>query len=177
HVPERREQVFLGRGDEGRQVGGDAGLQQCLASAGVAVGVGAHEVDAAEAVDLQVDEAGDGDAAVAVATAQPIGGDLAVDELDVAGDEVPADQRGFDAEPHCSSAARTWPEACSSRLRAVSASTPASRATTATFALPFASARARSASSSEMPAANRTTLRARAASFSFDERTSTIRSP
>jgi hypothetical protein len=38
-VPERREQVLLGGGDEGRQVGGDAGLEQRLAAAGVAIGV------------------------------------------------------------------------------------------------------------------------------------------
>ena len=37
---ERGEQLLLGRGDEGREVGGDAGLEQRLAGAPVALGVG-----------------------------------------------------------------------------------------------------------------------------------------
>ena len=58
HLRERREQLLLGRRDERGQVRGDAGLEQRLAGAPVAVGVGVEEVDAGEAVDLQVDEAG-----------------------------------------------------------------------------------------------------------------------
>src|SRR6185503_10029726 len=169
------QQVLLGRRDEGRQVRGDARLEQRLAATGVAVGVGAHEVDAAEAVHLEVDEAGDGDAAAAVAAHQAVLGDHTVGDLDVAGHEGAVDERGFDSEPHRSTAAATCPPDCSSRSRAVPASTPASSATTATLALPSASARARSASSSLTPVARRTTRRARAASFSFDERTSIIR--
>ena len=87
-----------------------------------------------------------------------------VDDLDVPRHELVADERSLDAEPHRSSAAVTCPEACSRRSRAVRASTPASRETTATFALPPASARACSASSSETPVASCTTRRARAAS-------------
>src|SRR6185503_8110711 len=161
------QQVLLGRRDEGRQVRGDARLEQRLAATGVAVGVGAHEVDAAEAVHLEVDEAGDGDAAAAVAAHQAVLGDHTVGDLDVTGHEGAVDERGFDSEPHRSTAAATCPPDCSSRSRAVPASTPASSATTATLALPSASALT--------PVARRTTRRARAASFSFDERTSTIR--
>ena len=51
-----------GARDQRRQVRGDAGLEQRLAGAGVAVRVGVEEVDAAEAVHLEVDEAGRGDA-------------------------------------------------------------------------------------------------------------------
>ena len=51
-----------GRRDQRRQVRGDARLEQRLAGAPVAVRVGVEEVDAAEAVHLQVDEAGHGDA-------------------------------------------------------------------------------------------------------------------
>ena len=39
------------------QVGGDAGLEQGLSRTAVPVGVGLEEVDAREAVDLEVDEA------------------------------------------------------------------------------------------------------------------------
>src|SRR6185503_19224609 len=151
------QQVLLGRRDEGRQVRGDARLEQRLAATGVAVGVGAHEVDAAEAVHLEVDEAGDGDAAAAVAAHQAVLGDHTVGDLDVAGHEGAVDERGFDSEPHRSTAAATCPPDCSSRSRAVAASMPASSATTATLALPSASARARSASSSLTPVARRTT--------------------
>ena len=63
HLAQRGEQLLLGRGDQRRQVGGDAGLEQRLARAAVAVGVGVEEVDAAEAVHLEVDEARDGEAA------------------------------------------------------------------------------------------------------------------
>ena len=61
-LAERGDQPLLGRGDQGGQVGGDAGLEQRLAGARVAVGVRVEEVDAAEAVHLEVDEAGRGDA-------------------------------------------------------------------------------------------------------------------
>ena len=70
HLAERVDELRFGRGDERRQVRGDAGLEQRVAGARVAVGVGAEEVDAGEAVHLQVDEAGRRDAA-AVGDARP----------------------------------------------------------------------------------------------------------
>ena len=44
---QRGEQLLLGRGDQGGEVGGDARLEQRLAGTPVAVGVGVEEVDAA----------------------------------------------------------------------------------------------------------------------------------
>ena len=70
---ERGEQILLGRRDEGGEVRGDACLQQRLARAAVAVGVGAEQVDAGETVHLQVDEAGRGDPA-AVRPLEPVRG-------------------------------------------------------------------------------------------------------
>ena len=60
-------ELGLRRGDERRLERGRAGRQHRLAGARVAVAVGVHEVDAGEAVDLQVDEARGGDAAAAAA--------------------------------------------------------------------------------------------------------------
>ena len=57
HLRERGEQRLLGRGDQRRLVGGHAGLEQRLARPAVAGRVGVEEVDAAEPVHLQVDEA------------------------------------------------------------------------------------------------------------------------
>ena len=57
-----------------------------------------EEVDAAEAVHLQVDEARDGEAAAAF-PAEPERGDPAVRDLDVARDEHPVDERCFDSQP------------------------------------------------------------------------------
>ena len=82
---ERRDDVGLRRGDERRQVGGDAGLEQRLGRARVAVSIGAHEVDAREAVDLEVDEAGRRDPTARTGDADAH--DRVVVELDVAGDE------------------------------------------------------------------------------------------
>ena len=59
---ERLDEIGLGRRDERRQVGGDAGLEQSVAGDGVAVGVRTEEVDTREAVHLQVDETGRRDA-------------------------------------------------------------------------------------------------------------------
>ena len=61
-------------------------------------GVGVEEVDAAEAVHLQVDEARDRKAAAAF-PAEPERGDAAVCDLDVTRDEHPVDQRRFDSQP------------------------------------------------------------------------------
>ena len=63
HLAEGGEELLFGGGDERGEVGGDAGVEEGLACAAVALGVGLEEVDAGEAVDLEVDEAGDGDAA------------------------------------------------------------------------------------------------------------------
>src|SRR4029453_8691037 len=98
-VLDRREELLLRRGDESGEVGGDAGLEQRLAGAPVAGGVGVEEVDTAEAVHLQVDEAGSGHpAAVAAGEAAPRDG--AVRDLDVARQEGAVDDGRLDAEPH-----------------------------------------------------------------------------
>src|SRR5215212_8914476 len=70
----------------------------------MAVRVGAEEIHAGEAVEMQVDEAGDSDALGARGRdAQP--GDRAVLDVDVAVDELAAGERGLDAQPHaCTSA-------------------------------------------------------------------------
>ena len=59
---------------------------------------GGQEVDAGVAVDLQVDEAGDGEAGGA--RGEPGRRDLTVDDLDVAGDDPPVDEGCAYAEPH-----------------------------------------------------------------------------
>ena len=56
HGVQRSDELFLGRGDEGRQVRGDAGREERCARAPVPVRVGAEEVDADDAVDLEVYE-------------------------------------------------------------------------------------------------------------------------
>ena len=89
---QRGEQLLLGRGDERGEVGGHARLEQRLAGAPVAVGVGVEEVDAAEAVDLEVDEARHGEAAP-VRPGKAAADDPAVLDLDVAADELPVDER------------------------------------------------------------------------------------
>ncbi len=65
HGAECRDELLLRRGDQRRQVGGDAGLEQRVAGACVAGRVGVEEVDAREAVHLEVDEARHGDSAAA----------------------------------------------------------------------------------------------------------------
>ena len=99
-----RDQVLLGRGDQGRLERGHAGLEQRLAGAAVAGRVGASEVDAAEAVHLQVDEAGRGDPA-ARAGASPTAATTPSAISTSPADSVAVDDRGLDAEPHSSSAA------------------------------------------------------------------------
>ena len=66
--------------------------------------VGREEIDAAEAVHLQVDEARSGDS-LAGMTVQAHRGDPSIRDLDVATDEVALDERALDAEPQRSSAA------------------------------------------------------------------------
>ena len=57
------DQVGLGCGDEGRLERGHPRRQERFAGLAVALGIRRGEVDAAEAVDVEVDEAGDGDPA------------------------------------------------------------------------------------------------------------------
>jgi hypothetical protein len=78
------------------RVGGHTRLEHGLADAPVALGICAHQVDAGEAVHLKVDEAGCREPAP-VGGAQAVAGDDVVDDLDVAGDDLRADERGFDA--------------------------------------------------------------------------------
>ena len=63
HVAQRCQELLLGRRDERRQVRRDAALEQRLACTAIAVRVGAHQVDACEAVDLEIDEPRNGDPA------------------------------------------------------------------------------------------------------------------
>ena len=95
---ERRRQLVLRSGDERRLEGGHAGRGESLAGAGVAGCVGSREVDAIEAVHLQVDEARDRDAAAAAR--QPHGGDASVGDLKVACDERAVDHGCLDTESH-----------------------------------------------------------------------------
>ena len=95
---QRGQDVRLGRGDERRQVRGDAGREQRRARARVTLAVGVHEVDAGEAVDLEIDEAGRGDPPAGPAEADA--GDAIAVDLDVARDERAVDQRRRDPEPH-----------------------------------------------------------------------------
>ena len=66
HFAQRGDQVLLGRRDQRRLKGGDAAVEQSVAGGLVAGGVRSGEVDSAEAVHLQVDEAGHRDAAAVV---------------------------------------------------------------------------------------------------------------
>ncbi len=57
HLAHRREHLLLGARDQRREIRGHAGLEQRLAGAPVGARVRVEEVDAAEPVHLQVDEA------------------------------------------------------------------------------------------------------------------------
>ena len=81
------------RGDQGRQERGDAVRRQRRREREHLVDVGGHQVHAGEAVDLEVDEAGRGDAP-AGRRRQPDGGDDVTVEADVTGYQVPVDERG-----------------------------------------------------------------------------------
>jgi hypothetical protein len=102
---------------------------------------------------------------------------VTVDDLDVARDELAADESSFDAESHAPIAGRILPSASSSRDRAVSASTFASSETIATLASPPAASSALSTSSGAAPVASSTMRRTRSRSLSFVARTSTMRLP
>ena len=171
------DQVGFGCGDEGRLERGHPRRQERFAGLAVALGIRRGEVDAAEAVDVEVDEAGDGDPAP-IPPGQCNLGQGAVRERHVAGHEDALDDRGFDAEPHRPSRLRlTTPPAAWSLERAPSASRPESSETIATFASPSAAARAVSTCSSEAFVASATARRARARSLALLATRSTIRLP
>ena len=153
HLAEGGEELRLGCGDERREEGGDAGLEEGVARVAVPVGVGGEEVDSGEAVDLQVDEAGDRDA-------------LAVRRREA--ERRRHGRRGSRRRPRraCRRRGRLRRRAsrrllqrdarccrpdASSRARAVSASTPARSDTIATRAFPSAPARASSTSPDDAP--------------------------
>src|SRR5690242_1273071 len=176
HRAQSLDRRLLRRSDEGGLVRGHAGEQQCLARAAVVVARGGEEVDPAVAVHLKVDEAGNRDPA-ARPTGETERDDAPVLDVDVAGDELPANQCSLDAEPHWPAAFRTEPSDASSLERAASASTPASSETSATRASPAAAASASSTRSSEAPLASTTLRRARSRSLSFAGATPTIKPP
>ena len=90
-------------------------LEQHFAGAAVPGRIGAREVDAAEAVHLQVDEAGDRDPAAAAAV-HADRRDPSVRDLDVSAQEHAVHDRSLDAQPHASapSARRIEPPVSSS---------------------------------------------------------------
>jgi hypothetical protein len=92
------DQPVLRSGDQGGEVGRDARLEQRLARSRVAFRVGVEEVDAAEAVDLEVDEAGNGETRAAGSDADTR--DAAVDEIDASLYHDAVDERGGDPESH-----------------------------------------------------------------------------
>src|SRR5881394_2074015 len=94
NLAERRDQLLLWRRHEGRLKGGDSRYEQRLASAAVGSRIGRGEVDAAEAVHVQVDEAWRRDAGAAPAESDPRNSP-AVD-LNVACDEPAVDERRLD---------------------------------------------------------------------------------
>ena len=96
---ERRGELVLGSRDERRLERRHARPEQRFPGAAVSLGVRRREVDAGEAVDVQVDEPRDGDTAAGRAE-EAYGGDAAVLDLDVAGHESPVDERRLDADPH-----------------------------------------------------------------------------
>ena len=93
-----RDEVLLARRDERRLERRGARRRQPLCDERVPRAVGVGEVDAREAVDLEIDEPRDGDAASR--SGEPDAADAAVDELDIAPQELAVDNRGLDPEPH-----------------------------------------------------------------------------
>ena len=86
-LPQRRDQRFLGCGDERRLEGRRARREQRLPHAQVARPVGRHQVHAGEAVDLQVDETGRRDPAPGAA-GEPDAADQAIVDLHVPGQQT-----------------------------------------------------------------------------------------
>src|SRR5947207_12195785 len=101
-------ELRLGRRDEGRLVGRDAGAQDRLAGPLVSRPIGGEEVDAREAVDLEVDETRRGDASAGT-TVDADARDPSVGDVDVAAHERAVDERRLDSKPR-----HRQPAACSS---------------------------------------------------------------
>ncbi len=101
HRPQGVDERLLRRGHERRLEGGHARREQRLAGRTPLGGRRAEEVDAREAVHLEVDEAGRREPPPAASEPHP--GDPPAVELDVADHELVADERGFDAEPQIGS--------------------------------------------------------------------------
>ena len=95
---QRRDELVLRRRHERRLKSRDAGREHRFRRTAVRGCVGRGEVDAAEAVDVQVDEAGHRDAGAAPLHADA--SDAPVVHVDVAGDEPAADERRLDAQSH-----------------------------------------------------------------------------
>ena len=122
---ERAHQVLLGRRDERRQPRRHARRGQRRAGPGEVVGLGGQGVDPGEPVDLEVDEARRGHARGAGTGRQPGGRDPAVvAQLDVAGNELAADERVADPESRRAHAVGVTLD----RPRGASGSRPRSRA-------------------------------------------------
>jgi hypothetical protein len=102
---ERSAQLVLARGDERRMKRRRARRGEPFADEAVAVGVGAGEVDAREAVHLQVDQSRDREPVPSCGEAHPR--DPAVDDLDVPRDVGAVDDRCLDIEPHGATARAT----------------------------------------------------------------------
>src|SRR6476646_9922146 len=98
HLTKRAEQLLFGARDQRRQKGGHARLEQGLAGDAVVGAARVEEVDAAEAVHLQVDEPGDGDPVAD--TGQPDAGHDPVLHLDVPRQEGTVDECRCDAQSH-----------------------------------------------------------------------------
>jgi hypothetical protein len=99
HLAHRGQGLVLGARDQGRKVCRHTGLEQRVTRTPIGRGVGIKEVDAAEAVHLEVDETGSGDSP-AVRARQAVANDRAVPHLDVAVDEQPVDECRLDVEFH-----------------------------------------------------------------------------
>ena len=101
---QRCDELIDRRSHERRLERRDAGREQCLTRSPVAGRVRRREVDAAEAVDVQVDEAGNRDAVPGAR--EPDGRDPAVLDRDVTAHEGAVDEGRFDADPHALSMQR-----------------------------------------------------------------------
>ena len=103
-LAQRCDELIDRRRHECRLERGDARREQCLTRSSVAGRVRRREVDAAEAVDVQVDEAGNRDAVPGAC--EPDGRDPAVLDRDVTAHEDAVDEGRFDADPHALSMQR-----------------------------------------------------------------------
>src|SRR5581483_27269 len=104
HRPQRLDERLLRRRYERRLIRGDTALEERRSGDVVVVGRGREEVDAAVAVDLEVDEPGNGDAATGTAREADADDDAVLD-LDVARHELAADEGRLHVESHFRSGA------------------------------------------------------------------------